>query len=97
MSKRLQDNPLQRDLAKTREKSYPDRYLRPFFERISIQEYSGLSIPAYRELMEIPEQFRREVYRLALKKPKLRERKRILSSDITESAREYILQSICKW
>jgi len=90
----LGDNPLQRDLAKRKEKSYPDRYLRPFFAKTAVQQYSGLGTLAYRELMEITEQFRQEVYRLAQMKARLRRRKRILSIDITGSAREYILKQI---
>jgi len=94
MPRRLYDNPLQRDLAKTREKSYPDEYLRPFFERSVGQQYSKLSILAYRELMQIPEQFRQDVYMLSQKKAILKGRTMILSSDITKSARRYILQQI---
>lgn len=94
MPRRLQDNPLQRDLAKTRKKLYSDEYLRPFFERIASQEYSGLSAPAYSELIQIPEQFRHAVYSLAQKKAMLKGRTRIFSSDIAESAREYILRQL---
>jgi hypothetical protein len=90
----LGDNPLQRDLAKKREKAYPDRYLRPFFEKSVIHEYSELGIIARRELSEIPEQFRQDVYRLAQRKAMLKRQKRILSSDIAESAREYIWQQL---
>lgn len=91
MPRRLHDNPLQRDLTKKGETSDPDEYLRPFFERSTKQEYSGLSVLAYRELMQIPEQFRHDVYRLSQKKAQLKGR-RIISNDITKSAKQYILE-----
>jgi hypothetical protein len=82
---------LQRDLAKTGGKSSPDEYLRPFFEKSTKQEYAGLSILAYKELMQIPGQFRHYVYRLAQKKARL-EGRIIIANDITKSAKQYIME-----
>ncbi len=95
MLRKLPNNPLQKDVAKS-EDSRADKYLRPFFEKITDQEYTGLSSPAYKELVQIPEQFRQDVYRMSQKKTNMKSRTIITCSDIAESAREYISQQIRK-